>query len=72
MPLDGMRDEDEPRGPRCASCHEPLVDGQRVRHVHFSNDPHGFRGLTGKYHEACSRPFVSLAHVINLTHARGF
>lgn len=67
MPLDGMFGGDEPRGPWCASCKAAITTGQRSVRVEFASDPHGFRGLTGVYHEACSRPFASLAHVINLT-----
>jgi hypothetical protein len=66
MPLDGTFRGEEPRGPWCACCKEPITGGQRSVRVHFANDPHGFRGLTGEYHEACSKPFVSLAHVVNL------
>lgn len=66
MPLDGTFRGEEPHGPWCASCKAPITEGQRSVRVHFDNDPHGFRGLTGQYHEACSKPFVSLAHVVNL------
>jgi hypothetical protein len=54
-------------GPWCASCKAPIAQAQRSVRVHFDSDPHGFRGLTGEYHEACSKPFASLAHVINVT-----
>jgi hypothetical protein len=66
MPLDALPDRDEPHGPWCTSCKTPIVTGQRSVRVHFNNDPHGFRGLTGLYHEACSKAFQSLASVINL------
>jgi len=66
MPLDGAFGSEEPRGPWCASCKQPITGGQRSVRVLFDNDPHGFRGLTGEYHEACSRPFQSLARVVNL------
>lgn len=67
MPLDGTFRGEEPRGPWCAACKAPITERQRSVRVHFPNDPHGFRGLTGQYHEACSKPFRSLAHIINLT-----
>ena len=67
MPLDGTFHGEEPRGPWCASCKAPITEGQRRVRVHFANDPHGFRGLTGEYHDACSKPFQSLAHVVNLS-----
>lgn len=66
MPLDGTFRGEEPRGPWCASCKEPIAEGQRSVRVHFDTDPHGFRGLSGQYHETCSKPFQSLAHVVNL------
>lgn len=67
MPLDGTFRGEEPRGPWCASCKAPITDGQRSVRIHFNNDPHGFRGLTGEYHQACSKPFQALANVVNLT-----
>lgn len=66
MPLDAMPGGEEPHGPWCAGCKAPIAKGQRSVRVHFDSDPHGFRGLTGEYHEACSKPFQSLAHVVNL------
>jgi hypothetical protein len=66
MPLDGAFGGEEPRGPWCASCKAPITKGQRSVRIRFDNDPHGFRGLTGEYHEPCSKPFQSLAHVVNL------
>lgn len=66
MPLDGMFGGDEPQGPCCASCKAPIAKGQRSVRVHFATDPYGFRGLTGEYHEACSKPFASMARAINL------
>jgi len=67
MPLDMAPGGEEPRGPWCASCKAPIAKSQRSVRVHFDSDPHGFRGLTGEYHETCSKPFASLAHVINVT-----
>lgn len=66
MPLDGTFGREERRGPWCTSCKAPITKGQRAVRVRFDNDPHGFRGLTGEYHEVCSKPFQSLAHVVNL------
>ena len=72
MPLDGAFRGEEPRGPWCSSCQAPITEGQRAVRVQFSTDPHGFRGLTGQYHEACSKPFASMAYVINMTSFRRF
>jgi len=66
MPLDGSPGGEEPRGPWCASCKSAITDSQRKVHVHFDTDPHGFRGLTGDYHEACGKPFASMARAINM------
>jgi hypothetical protein len=66
MPLDGTFGGEEPHGPWCASCKAPITDGQRSVRVHFDNDPHGFHGFTGEYHEPCSRPFASMARVMNM------
>jgi hypothetical protein len=50
----------------CTSCRQPILDGQRSVDIRFNHDPHGHRGLTGPYHEGCSRPFRSFAHVLNM------
>jgi hypothetical protein len=55
-----------PHGPFCTSCREPIAAEQRSVRIHFDTDPHGHRGLSGLYHEHCSKPFASLARVINL------
>ena len=56
-----------PHGPFCTSCQGLISDDERKVRIHFNNDPHGHRGLSGLYHDACSKPFASLAHVINMT-----
>ena len=66
MPLDGTFRGEEPRGPYCASCKAPITKDQRSVRVDFKNDPQGHRGFTGLYHEQCSRPFVSIARVMNM------
>jgi hypothetical protein len=53
-------------GPSCRACRQPILESQRTTRIEFQNDPNGSKGLTGDYHLACSRPFASLAHVINL------
>jgi hypothetical protein len=63
---------DGPHGPWCASCKAPITKNQRSVHVHFDSDPHGFRGLTGEYHEDCSKPFASMARAINVMSFRRF
>jgi hypothetical protein len=50
----------------CLSCKQPIEDGQRGIRVVFNNDPQGQKGLTGEYHSACSRPYASMAHIINM------
>jgi hypothetical protein len=52
----------DPRGPWCKACRQPIAEGQPVVTVHFKNDEHGFSGL---YHEACGRPFASMARILN-------
>jgi hypothetical protein len=49
-----------------------ILPSERTKRVEFRNDPDGSKGLTGEYHLACSRPFESLAHVINLNPWSGF
>jgi hypothetical protein len=55
-----------PHGPWCASCRAPITTDQRSVEIRFITDPHGHRGMTGLYHVECSKPFQSLAHVVNL------
>jgi len=52
--------------PWCRACKEPIQQGQRSTRVIFSNDPGGMRGLTGDYHAACSKPFASMAHALDM------
>lgn len=63
---------DEPCEPWCTSCKTPIGKNQRKVRVHFDSDPHGFRGLTGEYHEVCGKPFVSMARAINMMSFRRF
>jgi hypothetical protein len=65
MPFDAMSG-DEPRMPSCCACRQPIWRGQPAIHVHFNHDPVGAKGLTGDYHQQCSRPFQSMARVVNL------
>jgi hypothetical protein len=50
----------------CAACRQPILEGQRSVEIRFNSDPHGHDGLTGLYHEGCSRPFHSFARVLNM------
>lgn len=61
-----------PHGPFCTSCNAPIVEGERSIQIAFAHDPHGHRGLTGLYHERCSKPFASLARAINMLSFRPF
>jgi hypothetical protein len=47
----------------CRACRQLIVAGQPVTHLAFQNDP---QGLKGQYHLACSKPFASLARIVNL------
>jgi hypothetical protein len=53
-------------GAWCRSCKEPILEGERSARVEFASDPRGIKELTGDYHEACSKPFASLANAINM------
>jgi hypothetical protein len=55
-----------PNGPWCNACRAPITKDQRSVRIDFNHDPQGHRGLSGLYHEHCSKPFASLAKVINL------
>jgi hypothetical protein len=50
----------------CLACKQPITDGQHSTRVEFQNDPDGSAGLSGLYHTACSRPYQSLARVVNM------
>ncbi len=52
--------------PTCTSCQRPITSDQRSKRIDFTNDPHGYRGLSGLYHVECSKPFDSLANAINM------
>ena len=54
------------QGPVCRSCGQAILPDERATHIAFDNDRYGFKGLTGDYHLACSKPFSSLARVINM------
>lgn len=67
MPLDGSAFEGGGYGdPWCRACKQPILKDQRATRVEFQTDPNGTDGLSGEYHLACSKPFVSLARVVNL------
>ena len=53
-------------GPWCRACKQPIAKSEPATHIHFENDPHGFEGLTGDYHTACSKPFRSIADVLDV------
>ena len=67
MPLDGSSYDDGGYGGRwCRACKLPIFKTQRATRVEFHTDPGGTNGLSGDYHLSCSKPFSSLAHVVNL------
>ena len=53
-------------GPWCCACRQPILESQNKTRVEFANDPQGLKGLTGDYHAQCSKPFASMARVINM------
>jgi hypothetical protein len=67
VPLDGSLFEGGRFGRRwCLACKQPILTQQRATRVEFQSDPEGLNGLTGEYHVERSKPFASLARVINL------
>jgi hypothetical protein len=54
------------------ACRQLIWDGQPALRIDFNTDPDGTRGLTGMYHQQCSKPFQSLARVVNLNPWSGF
>jgi hypothetical protein len=58
--------------PTCTSCKGPITAQQRSVRIDFANDPHGYRGFSGLYHEECSKPFQSLAHAMKVLSFRSF
>jgi len=52
--------------PSCTGCSGPITGDQRSVRLHFANDPKGYRGFSGFYHEHCSKPFAALARAINM------
>jgi hypothetical protein len=68
MPLDGSFFDDGGNSGRwCRACKQSILKHQRTTRVEFQTDPNGTDGLTGDYHLECSKPFASLAYVVNLS-----
>ena len=61
-----------PNEPWCASCKAPIAGEECGVRVNFATDPHGHQGLSGLYHERCSKSFASLARAINALSFRPF
>jgi hypothetical protein len=67
MPLDGSSFGGGASGRRwCRACRQEILKNQPSTRVEFQSDPNGTDGLTGDYHLQCSKPFVSIARVLNL------
>jgi hypothetical protein len=67
MPLDGSSfDGGGYSGRWCRACKQSILKHHRATRVEFQTDPNGTDGLTGDYHLECSKPFASLAYVVNL------
>jgi hypothetical protein len=58
------------RYPSCMACKQPIADGQRSTRIEFQTDPDGSAGLSGLYHTVCSKPYQSLARVVNMSWGR--
>jgi hypothetical protein len=71
MPFDEMP-AGAPGGPCCKACRQPIWPGQPATRLEFQNDPAGTLGLTGMYHRPCSKPYQSLARIMNMSPWRGF
>jgi hypothetical protein len=69
MPAGGGGGSNEPW---CTSCKAPISAGERSVRIAFDHDPQGHRGLTGLYHEHCSKPFQTLAYAFNVLSFRPF
>lgn len=54
-----------PHEPWCTKCKAPIIAGQRGVSIVFDNDPDGHIGLSGMYHEPCSKNAAALARFIN-------
>jgi len=52
-------------GPVCRSCKAPIHKNERFTRITFVNDPDGTKGLTGEYHDLCSKPFASIADALS-------
>ena len=48
------------------ACKMPINTAHRSLRIDFVDDLYGFGGWTGEYHEGCAKPFVSIAHILNL------
>lgn len=53
-------------GRSCRVCKRPIGPREAATRIAFDSDPNGAKGLTGDYHAACSKPFASFAHVLNM------
>lgn len=55
MAFDSMPGGD-PKGPSCPKCGRPIGSDEPSTIMHFHEDPHGDRGLSGKHwHSECAR-----------------
>ena len=54
-----------PGGPWCRACKKTIHEGEEFVRVRFDSDPHGAEELSGPYHAACSRPFVSMERALS-------
>ena len=52
-----------PQGPLCKACKQPLLKGQPVTRVAFDGKA---QDMSGDYHQACGKPFASMAQALGM------
>ena len=52
-----------PEGPSCKACKQPIFQGQPATRVEFGGNAHD---MSGDYHQACSKPFASMARALSM------
>ncbi|RJF90828.1 hypothetical protein D3876_11600 [Sphingomonas cavernae] len=76
MPFDSMpqgKPWGEPWLPQCKSCRQPIANNEPVENLRFDNfSDHKLAELSGAYHAACAKPFMSLARALKMMSSRPF
>jgi len=55
-------------GPFCKACKQPILKGQPATRIIFDA---ASRDMSGDYHRACSKPYDSLAHTLDMLNRFG-